>query len=240
MNRARGEIFKPLYDANSMATTDVSRGWSHQLVAFTKAHGLDAICHRVLDDPELLAEVAARSYRHQNGFDKIILFEDAAGALIKLDVWWGDNTGWGEIHNHRFDFSSIVLHGTLRTRHYLRTEPGDGEGVRIARMVVPRQGDQIDSVDGGMVLGWEGEQTAGSYYDMDCRLFHQVSGAPDELTVTFVAQGQARRNYSEVVTELTAYQDVPYFTPAELAAKLRRLADLRKPAVEGPAGENPL
>lgn len=68
----------------------------------------------VLESPEQLQELAGRSYRHENGFSKLILSSSKTHSL-RLHIYWNDSAeNYQEnIHNHRWDFSSFVLKGAL-------------------------------------------------------------------------------------------------------------------------------
>ena len=62
-------------------------------------------------------EIAAQSYKHELGFDKIVLFSRPFGNItrVKLHIWWPDKTfDDTDIHDHCYDFRSKVLMGELK------------------------------------------------------------------------------------------------------------------------------
>src|SRR5688572_28976068 len=75
----------------------------------------------LLDSESLLGEVAARSYRHVNLFDKIVLVgnSDPSAYRLTFHLWLPPYTDpelrQELIHEHRFDFWSTILTGTLRS-----------------------------------------------------------------------------------------------------------------------------
>src|SRR6267154_2037140 len=76
----------------------------------------------VLDDESTLAAVAARSYPHPIGFDKLVLDDDrATGFKFRLHVYWrGANFAALErLHLHRFEMASAIVTGEL-TNHVWR------------------------------------------------------------------------------------------------------------------------
>lgn len=225
MELPRTPIVEPLYLELDMAHVRKSVDWGPIVRAFAERVSLDEIVNSVLRDRSLLNAVAASSYRHPNGFDKIILFRDSIDALIKIDIWWPEDTGWGRIHNHRFDFGSIVLFGRLRQRNYLPTRSDEG-AVNVYRLSVPSSPDDAVPNRRAFLKAWEGEIPAGGCYEIDCNQFHQACGSGDDPAVTLVAQGAARRPYSEVVGDLEPEAPRVAFTPSEVADRLDRLGAL--------------
>ncbi|NUW30535.1 hypothetical protein HTZ77_03725 [Nonomuraea sp. SMC257] len=237
-------IVEPLTRETRLSEVRRSKGWRHPLAAFAKRISLKEICAEVLQSQTLLSRVAASSYRHSNGFDKIIIWRDESDALIKLDVWWEGDTDWGLIHNHRFDFSSYVLKGSLQLRHYLAAKPTEDNAVDVYQLSFRQRPEELVPTRKGMLLTWEGTMPADGYYDMECNMFHQATGTAGTVTVTLVVQGGARRPYSEIVSDtpfvvetadMAAVEETPSaarrvrlnrFTEQEVTSKLERLAEL--------------
>lgn len=215
-----------LYLAAQLSRTTRNPGWKPLLTSFASRVSAADICKEVLGDTGLLRAMAARSYRHPNGFDKLILLRDDRGALIKFDVWWEGDTDWGRIHDHRFDFSSLVFAGSLQLRHYLPAKLPDAECVDVYRLSVPQRENDLVPRRQGLIKVWEGAVPAGTHYDMDCNMFHQATGTGDRMTATLVIQGASRKPYSQVVSDGRFLVEVTAFTPEELEAKLLRIAAL--------------
>lgn len=90
--------------------------------AFADKRLVRAVVQSVLDSPSALAEVAARSYPHPIGFDKLVLDDDrATGFKFRLHVYWrGANFAALErLHLHRFEMASAIVTGEL-TNHIWR------------------------------------------------------------------------------------------------------------------------
>lgn len=69
-----------------------------------------------LRDSSVLRAVANQSYRHPNGFSKVVLEGSALGGGVRLHHWPSDDgfarTYAGEdAHSHRWDFASVVICG---------------------------------------------------------------------------------------------------------------------------------
>lgn len=68
----------------------------------------------ILESSEYLQGLADKSYRHENGFSKLVLTSSKTHSL-RLHIYWNDSADnyQENIHNHRWDFSSFILKGTL-------------------------------------------------------------------------------------------------------------------------------
>jgi hypothetical protein len=71
-----------------------------------------------------LRRVASMSYRHDNGFVKILLGDQPDGSAWRLHVWEG-MSGPSNIHSHRWDFTSRVLVGSLFVEEFDATVGSD-------------------------------------------------------------------------------------------------------------------
>lgn len=67
----------------------------------------------LLGNEEKLALAAKRSHRHQLGFMKYVLFSDKAGRTLRLHVWDLESLTPEDIHSHRVEFCSRIVHGRL-------------------------------------------------------------------------------------------------------------------------------
>ncbi len=70
----------------------------------------------ILATPALLHEIAARSYIHENKFDKIVLISSSdPDYKLRLHIWWpsSESPFTESIHNHQWVLSSVVLAGAL-------------------------------------------------------------------------------------------------------------------------------
>ena len=87
--------------------------------SFADKRVVRAIITSILNDEDALAGIAARSYPHPIGFDKLVLDDDrASGFKFRLHVYWrGANFASLErLHLHRFEMASAIVTGEL-TNH---------------------------------------------------------------------------------------------------------------------------
>jgi hypothetical protein len=170
--------------------------------------------------------VAARSYRHVLGFDKIILSSVRPHGQLRLHVWWaGEDRRREHVHNHRFAFSSRVLTGRLRTRLYAEDPAGEP---------VTRYRETSDPVDrrwrfepvgpARLAVVLSADQPAGTAYSMAPSVLHRIEASP-LLTVTLFLETASVRESSDVYADAAppAPADQTGFTAAELADRLGRL-----------------
>jgi hypothetical protein len=79
----------------------------------------------ILCDTTRMATLACESYKHDNGFLKLLIFRPNSDLWrLRLHVWPKTDGSGQNVHDHRFDFWSIVLRGSLGNQLW---EPGPGE-----------------------------------------------------------------------------------------------------------------
>jgi fructose-1,6-bisphosphatase/inositol monophosphatase family enzyme len=101
-----------------------------------------AVVESILNDDAAFAGIAARSYPHPIGFDKLVLDDDRdTGFKFRLHVYWrGANFASLErLHLHRFEMASAIVTGEL-TNHIWRVvdfKPANGllTGMTLAKPV---------------------------------------------------------------------------------------------------------
>lgn len=148
-----------------------------------------------------LEQVAARSYAHDNGFTKIVLLNgrDGGGAL-RLHVWppqEADNRG--NIHNHCWDFTSLVLAGNLEYEEYEEHQ----SGTTYARHLIYDPSGDFEYVlrplgTATLRITRAGTRVAGDAYFMSAETLHRTGGRQGTRTVTLVRQGVHRRKHADV------------------------------------------
>ena len=168
---------------------------------------------RALADSRFLEGIASRSYTHPNGFSKLILSPSVypAGEL-RLHVW--DNRSWAgvdsKIHNHAWDFASMVLCGVLENVIY---EIDEGETFWVQRV------DVLEGIDNwsasryhineagkmGTTASLRNHLPQGTLYAQRADVFHQVV-PHEEFCVSVVLQGPFRRDGSFILARTQVQQ----------------------------------
>lgn len=189
---------------------------------------LASLLQLIQQDRSSLAELAGCSYRHRNGFDKIVLASaGGAGLKLVLHVWpRQDLPDEDHIHNHRWDFASVVLAGALRLDVYEPDHAGEPYSVMRYRSL-PGPGNCELEPDGTMTVSVHASATmaVGSDYTWSADMLHRAYGVPGEMTATLIVQGRARRSDTSV---LVPAQRVGAEKPGVQAVRRLRADQLRR------------
>src|SRR5215469_15426772 len=87
-----------------------------------------SILEQILNEKDLRTDIAHRSYRHVNHFDKIVLIdsENEQGYRLTLHLWTPPYTekelSDELIHDHRFSFWSTILTGDLLSENFVKAK----------------------------------------------------------------------------------------------------------------------
>jgi len=145
-------------------------------------------------------------YRHANNFNKIPLYTDSRfGITVVLHVWRDHISSVdmdSDIHDHRWDFSSQILIGTLRNRLYEIDKDGEEQQAWAYRSVA--SGSTYGLIETAGIVRIQPSSAAqfgaGSRYYQRGHLLH--TAAPLALpTVTVVARGCPERSAATILTE---------------------------------------
>jgi hypothetical protein len=193
-----------------------------------------ALLRQVLADAALLGEVAARSYRHVNLFDKIVLVGNnkPQGYRLTLHLWTPPYTqeenGAELIHEHRFNFWSAILLGTMSSENYEKANCG--RPYRRYRYT-PEAARSLAFCDfyefcGNTTLNViaPGKKTAGESYYLAAPRIHRIVLPQDTTTCSMVLRGPRQREYSYVYNSTYPANDTritnKMFSENELAIRL--------------------
>jgi hypothetical protein len=148
----------------------------------------------VLRDEDWLDAVLARSYRHPNGFAKIVLISERSFQL-RLHVWRpGDRSAptIENIHSHHWDFASTIFLGSYRYQEFVQADRGDPFH---AYTYHGHQGMSYSLRPVGirdLRCTFDASLAEGTTYTLSTDVFHRVICDPDRLTVSVVLQGPRR------------------------------------------------
>ena len=180
---------------------------SEALAILRDTAALPHILELIRADPARLIVAARASYRHRNGFDKIVLAAPPGSQLkLVLHLWRQDEVvGRDHIHNHRWDFASVVLLGALQLELYKR----DAEGATYIRMKYRKARSLNDGTRyrlepcGTMPVSAAASAilTVGSTYTWSARLLHRAWALPGTTTATLIVQGPPVRNRTSVLVD---------------------------------------
>lgn len=207
--------------------------------------GFSSLIGEILEKREALENIASRSYRHVNHFDKIVLFDDEnpGHARLTLHLWrppYTVNETQDElIHDHRFSFWSKVLCGSLRSEVFERTEE-DGPDTQLYRSFsyCPETADieNFYNHQGDVRLKvrryQQTDRDQGYYLKFDT--IHRICLPERQAVSTIVLRSPRLRDHSTVYNTVYPATDVrvrnTFFSPEDVA---ERLDFLRSEILEG-------
>ena len=134
-----------------------------------------AIINQVLSNSELLAQIAARSYHHGNGFLKVVLAAQD-GWKLRLHVWFANTPCEENIHDHRWGFASTVLCGQLLSETFVDDIDGDITGTEYLYHARQNQDESQKHIQGRFCLRSLGQQCrgVGESYFLPTSVLHRI------------------------------------------------------------------
>jgi hypothetical protein len=187
----------------------------------------------LVDSDEHLKQVAAASYSHALGFDKIVLMSELPFGRLRLHIWWPEVRRTLEHpHNHRYASHSKLVLGGLRTNTYVQSTAG-ATAALYREESLPGENRWTFLKIGPTHLSRVAvsEFRPGDCYFMSAETIHQVE-APSELTVTLFLEKRRVRDWSEVFIRPGDSQprSAPQkmFTVSQLRDRLVRLQAILK------------
>jgi hypothetical protein len=173
----------------------------------------------------LLSAVVARSYVHANGFDKIPLITSSHPEYkLVLHIWQGrekqQDVPIEDIHNHRWDFTSLILTGGLIWEQY---EHSSSDSLLYAEYQYASPGNGFEYSlrpigQTSLECSFRAWLPAGTAYALSHRVLHRVRPAPSCMTATIILQG---RTVQEITTVCRSNQSTD--TGKVLDVRLTRL-----------------
>jgi len=192
------------------------------LNALTRPNSFRAMLAEVLTNETRLREVASRSAWHPNGFAKIVLLSQPSYKL-RLHVWrnaMSSPTHAGEnIHNHRWDFSTVLLAGGYRHQEFRPAATGQkflaytyGEAGILSEDALAPMGAQT------LRCVFDAHLGPGSGYTISSEVLHRVIPDLSEPAVSLVLEGP----HQPASVQVFAAEDVG---PADASAASRLSAE---------------
>lgn len=186
--------------------------------------------NQVLSSPAVLGEIAARSYTHENGFDKIVLVDSQSPSFqLRLHIWWpvSGDINQSHIHAHSADFLTRIVNGSYLME--LFGERSDGQPFHRYSYRFPDGTSDRFRFDVrpaiSLVLLKQLTFRAGTGYFLDHRSWHRIHPTQSTILSSIVLQGQTRINGADVFTEAPLAESPPpphFFSASDLRGRLLR------------------
>lgn len=193
----------------SQATVSSNLILIKQLAAYNH---LVPLIEEIVGDAKLLAEIASRSYRHVNYFDKIVLVDspNPRDYRLTLHLWIPPfstkELSKESLHDHRFSFWSAILAGTLRSEDFI--EDPSGQLMQHYKYVSEERTTDSRNLyefvgDTHLIKSGTLQRSPGDAYFQAYEGVHRVL-LPDTFSCTLVLRGPRRKSFTN-----TFRTDVP-------------------------------
>jgi hypothetical protein len=148
-------------------------------------------------DPRIRRVIASESYRHANGFEKIVLAtRGRLGAKLRAHVWHqADDPDRFAVHDHAWDFASFVASGGLEAHFYA---PADS-GARFSRFELGTLADPHvqEGEDARLAIVATQRFLAPTMYGQEAVHLHDTWALMPN-TVTVLLQGSHRHSHTSI------------------------------------------
>lgn len=170
---------------NTMALADA-------ISPYSDTRTLCRLLSAAIRERDWLAAAARRSYLHPNGFAKIVLLSDDKYQL-RLHVWNAQQIGVDgveNIHNHRWDFSSLVILGGYRYQEFHDSTAGEPYNAYCYESQRETPSYSLSPLgQRTLACSFDAYLDTGSSYTLRTSVLHRVIRDPARTTATLVLQG---------------------------------------------------
>lgn len=173
-----------------------TRAVADELAQLIQPENLSRMFSEFIESTRTAVHHHTDSYAHDNGFDKIVLYQDGETRMkMRLHIWHplvipNTKRARQNVHNHRWDFSSAVLIGHADNLSYRFASPEEaGEEFFHYRYYARGSKEHYDVEERGKaMLFCAGTQRVkkGDIYSVDNETLHRVDTPDDELVATLV------------------------------------------------------
>lgn len=161
-----------------------------------------ALCEALLTDDAFATQVAARSYRHGNGFLKVVLLD--RGFKLRLHLWLPGASCEENIHDHRWSIASTILAGELHSEIWADAA-NDGQfdlqaseyRYQAAASGQPAQAIPLHSSP--LALLRRTRCPAGSHYSLPPATLHRICSHGRQLVATLMCSGPAVAGHTRLI-----------------------------------------
>jgi len=193
------------------------------------------LIEEIVGDPHLLSDVASRSYRHVNYFDKIVLVgsDKLHGYRLTLHLWCPPfnqkELKKESLHDHRFSFWSVILAGVLISENFV--ESPDGDLMQHYRYIPEKRAGDVRNFyefvgETRLAKTKPSQRHAGESYYQPFTGVHRVL-LPESITCTLVLRGPRQKAFTNTfrtdIPKVNTQVDNSMFSDKVIAEKLRAL-----------------
>lgn len=170
-----------------------------------------------------LEKVAAQSYRHANGFSKLVLADSEVGRL-RLHIWEPGAASEENIHEHRWHFASVVMTGAIESEIWV--DAFDRDAPTFEEFIYEVRAGRASRRPVGhtrAACARTAVRQAGDAYYMLPGVMHRITRT-NGVTATLVFTTAASRSWNRMLADKGVHPNVEKH-PLQ-ADEVRRLIDL--------------
>ncbi|SNY95285.1 hypothetical protein [Flagellimonas pacifica] len=159
------------------------------------------LLENALNDKKTIERISKNLYVHQNGFHKYILYTSKSRKWrIRLHIWDEMQFNNQDIHNHTFNFTSVVVQGGLKNLIF-EGDLKNSSPYHLYRYNIDNETNdsQVTSLEEtkGLKLKQSIDIKKGDVYYQDASIIHKIEAA-EYPTATLVLQESWIRNNSTI------------------------------------------
>jgi hypothetical protein len=177
---------------------------SKESISRLREINIENIFDEVFANEFALANISVNSTLHPNGFYKIVLWEGNTGERLRIHFWSDTSKGItpheSDIHDHFWEFSSLVLFGAVYSELFIPTS--DSIGSDYLHFLLHDQSNQsyiLEKIENSRLSCTEYRTfKKGSIYSLNESQLHRVQC--ENNTATLVLQGSRKNKNNHVYT----------------------------------------
>lgn len=204
------------------------------LLSFTNSFDLERYLSKILRDEKAIYYTARKSYSHENGFDKITLFENNY-CKMRLHIWLQNGISYSEnIHNHRWDFCSKILFGSYLFENFQFDFKKNGEEYFEYEYLPKQNSDKYEMILRGknyLSVKEKGIRVRNNVHILEQNELHKISSL-EKITATLFLTGKSKKNYTNVFSKTKIDNSIlpyRYISEEQLKLKLKQFLKVFKP-----------
>jgi hypothetical protein len=184
--------------------------------------GIEATINEILNNTDLLIQIAATSYLHKNGFYKIVLCNHQ-NYNIRFHIWMPGVAAKETLHNHRWYIASTIIHGNLHSEIWEDSASIYAQSYDEYLYT----GKHVDPTPMGKArveLIKNCRHKAGDAYILKPYVLHRIITHQQELTATLICRSACGNNWSRniIVNNLVPNVRPNFLQPNELSQILKK------------------
>lgn len=164
----------------------------------------------LIDNNEVLSDLANNAYRHDNGFVKLMLIDNRPDYAVRLHIWPPNIMSDSSIHNHPWDLNGLVVTGKYTWDIYQEVEKPSELNLYECKYSDDYQEHKFTYIRGvHMTNVLKFDMKKGCLYSSKKYLYHKISKSNKDLAATLMVCGRVESNIAHVITDIEKETEEP-------------------------------